>query len=66
MNELIFTVAQLTAELTSLRDEISPMQLLLAEEGPAAESVKRETRVSQKNIGNEGDQKCKLAKRYHE
>lgn len=59
VNELILTVVHLTAELTSLSDEISPTQLLLVEEGLAAENVKRETRVSQNNIGNEGDKKCK-------
>lgn len=66
MNELILTVVHLTAELTSLSDEISPMQLLLVEEGLAAENVKRETSVSQNNIGNEGDKKCKLGKRCYE
>lgn len=56
VNELMFTVVHLTAELTSLSDEISPTQLLLSEAGLAAENVKRETRVSQKNIVNDCDE----------
>ena len=66
MNGFIFTVVHLTAELTSLSDEISPVQLLLAKEGRAVENVKRETRVNQNSIANEGDQEFKLAKRDDE